>query len=60
MDPIEQAIEAIESRESGASFSYREVAKVFGVDRTTLSRRHQGKTRPRKDAQAAVYLLHER
>jgi transposase len=43
MDPIEAAIDSIESREPGASFSYRAVAKRFGVDRTTLSRRHQGR-----------------
>jgi hypothetical protein len=42
MDPIQAAIEAIESREDGASFTYRKVAAEFGVDRTTLSRRHQG------------------
>ena len=45
MSPIDEAIEAIELRKEGASFSYREVAKKFGVDRTTLSRRHKGKTR---------------
>jgi transposase-like protein len=44
MDPIQEAIEAIELCEEDASFSYREVAKRFGVDRSTLSRRHQGKT----------------
>jgi transposase len=44
MDPIQESIEAIEFREKSASFSYREVAKIFGVDRSTLSRRHQGKT----------------
>jgi hypothetical protein len=47
MDPIQAAIEAIELREEGASFSYRTVAKIFGVDRTTLSRRHQGSQQSR-------------
>jgi hypothetical protein len=42
MDPIQKAIEEIESREEGASFSYRQVAKKYGVDRRTLARRHQG------------------
>jgi transposase-like protein len=42
MDAINAAINAIESREPGASFSYRAVAQQFGVDRTTLSRRHRG------------------
>ena len=52
MDPIQEATEYIESRESGDKFSYRQVAKIFGVDRTTLSRRHRGAQRPR-DTQAA-------
>jgi hypothetical protein len=42
MDPIQEAIEYIESREAGDSFSYRQVLKIFGVNRTTLSRRHKG------------------
>jgi hypothetical protein len=33
MDPIQEAIECIESREAGDDFSYRQVAKKFGVDR---------------------------
>jgi transposase len=43
MDPIQEAIEYLESHEARDDFSYREVAKKFSVDRTTLSRRHQGK-----------------
>jgi transcriptional regulator with XRE-family HTH domain len=43
MDPIQEAIEYLELREAGDEFSYREVAKKLGVNRTTLSRRHQGK-----------------
>ncbi|RYN60260.1 hypothetical protein AA0118_g6522 [Alternaria tenuissima] len=41
MDLIQEAIEYIESREDGDGFSYRQVSKIFGVDRTTLSRRHK-------------------
>jgi hypothetical protein len=52
MDAINAAIEAIELRKPGASFSYRAVAKQFGVDRTTLSRRHRG-------AQQTVAAKHE-
>ncbi|RYN73047.1 hypothetical protein AA0120_g12656 [Alternaria tenuissima] len=44
MDPISEAIEYLESHEAGEQSSYRQVAKKFGVDRTTLSRRHQGVT----------------
>jgi transposase len=47
MDPIQEAIKYIESREARDNFSYRKVAKIFGVDRTTLSRRHQGTQQPR-------------
>jgi hypothetical protein len=42
MTPIQEAIAYIGSRESGDKFSDRQVAKIFGVDRTTLSRRHEG------------------
>jgi transposase-like protein len=45
MNPIQKAIEDVESHEDGADVSYREVARKFGVDRTTLSRRHRGKQR---------------
>jgi AraC-like DNA-binding protein len=44
MDLIQEAIEDIKSREDGASFSYREVAKRFGVSRSTLARRHKDQT----------------
>jgi DNA-binding transcriptional regulator YhcF (GntR family) len=57
MDPIDAAIEAIESREPGASFSYRQVAKQFNINRTTLSRRHQGLARSRERAAANKQLL---
>jgi predicted HicB family RNase H-like nuclease len=42
MNPIQGAIEEIESHDAGASSSYRQVAKKINVDRTTLSRHHQG------------------
>ncbi|KAF1359820.1 hypothetical protein EJ07DRAFT_45190, partial [Lizonia empirigonia] len=45
MDPIQEAIEYLESRERRDKFPYREVAKICNVNRTTLSRRHQGKQR---------------
>ncbi|PVH92972.1 hypothetical protein DM02DRAFT_634934 [Periconia macrospinosa] len=41
MDPIEAAIEAIESRESGEDLTYMEYAMEFGVDQSTLSRRQR-------------------
>lgn len=57
MDPIQAAIEAIESREAGECFSYRQVATKFGVNRTTLSRRHQGWQRARDEEARERSLL---
>jgi transcriptional regulator with XRE-family HTH domain len=57
MSPIQEAIEYIELREAGDKFSYRQVAKEFGVDRTTLSRRHQGKTRSYEEMAERQQLL---
>jgi hypothetical protein len=42
MDPIEAAIEALESRELGDKTSYNKIAAIYGVARTTLIWRHQG------------------
>jgi hypothetical protein len=42
MDPIQEAIEYIESREAGDKFSYCQVAQIFGVALTALSRKHRG------------------
>jgi transposase-like protein len=42
IDPIQEAISDIKSRASGEAFSYRKVAQKWGVNRTTLARRHQG------------------
>ncbi|KAF2727567.1 hypothetical protein EJ04DRAFT_134164, partial [Polyplosphaeria fusca] len=62
MGAIEDAIAAIESREPGDSFSYRAIANQFGVNRTTLSRRHQGRQAPMEakiEAQHKVNLQQE-
>jgi hypothetical protein len=40
MDAIEAAIAAYESRELGEETSSRRIAAKYGVDRSTLSRRH--------------------
>jgi AraC-like DNA-binding protein len=47
MDPIDEALAAIELLPSGEKFTYSEYARHFGVSRTTLSRRH-------RDCQASV------
>jgi transposase len=57
MDPIQEAIEVIESHELGDEISYREVAKRVGVDRSTLSRRHQRKTRSNAEESRQRQLL---
>ena len=41
MGSIEAAIAAIEALEPGQSFSYASIAESYGVERVTLSRRHQ-------------------
>lgn len=56
MDPTQEAIEYLELCEAGDKFPYREVAKMLGVDRTTLSRRHRGVQRSHR-AQAQHQLV---
>lgn len=48
MDPIQAAIDDIKSLGPGEDFSYTKIAARYGVDRSTLARRHQGITRPRQ------------
>ena len=47
MDPIQAAINEIESQEPGEDLSYTKIADKYGVERTTLSRRHRGVTTSR-------------
>jgi hypothetical protein len=49
MTPIDAAIEAIESLKPGNLINYTKIAKEFGVNRITLSRRHKGIQRSRED-----------
>ena len=60
MDPIQEAIEEIESREPGASFTYRQVAKKYSINERTLARRHQGKTQPRAFAHLSIHPQREK
>jgi hypothetical protein len=48
MDPIQAAIAAFESRELGEQTSYTKIAAKYNVDRSTLSRRHQGLQAPQQ------------
>jgi hypothetical protein len=59
MDPIQEAIEDIESHDQDEHFTYTQVAKKYGVDRRTLARRHQGLTQPRHLAQVSLHPEHE-
>ena len=49
MANIEAALDALKSSKLGESPNYTLVAKQYGVDRTTLSRRHRRVTRSRTD-----------
>jgi DNA-binding GntR family transcriptional regulator len=42
MDPISNTIADLDFREPGTKLSYRDAAKIWGVSRETLRRRHQG------------------
>ena len=44
MDPINEAIEEINSLGPGETFTYTAIAKKYGVVRSTLTRRHKGET----------------
>jgi transposase-like protein len=41
MEPIEAALAAIESLEPGEKPNYTQIARDYGVVRSTLTRRHQ-------------------
>ncbi|EUC40877.1 hypothetical protein COCMIDRAFT_77455, partial [Bipolaris oryzae ATCC 44560] len=43
MSNIEAALAAIDALGPGESFTYTEIAKRYGVVRSTLTRRHQGR-----------------
>jgi hypothetical protein len=57
MAPIDDALAAIESLEPGEHFTYREIGRCFNVPHTTLSRRHQGRQRPRAAKNSAQLAL---
>jgi hypothetical protein len=57
MDPIQEAIGYFESHKGEEQLSYRQVAKILGVDRTTLSRRHNCRTRSNAEEARQRQLL---
>jgi hypothetical protein len=58
MSAIEAALAAIESLKPGDTFTYSQVAREFGVDRTTLSRRHRGRTSSKRVSAEMHQHLH--
>ena len=57
MDPIQETIGYFESHKGEEQLSYRQVAKILGVDRTTLSRRHNCRTRSNAEEARQRQLL---
>ena len=49
MDNLEAALDALKSLKLGESPNYTTIAKQYGVNRTTLSRRHRGVTGSRAE-----------
>lgn len=56
---MDAAIEAIESLKPGDSINYTKIAKEFGVNRITLSRRHKGIQRSRRDQYEEQRILND-
>jgi hypothetical protein len=58
MDPIEAALAAIESLEPGEKLVYAQIAKKYGVEPTTLARRHKGASTSRNTKAQNQQALH--
>jgi hypothetical protein len=54
---MDEAIEALERGGEGEEIGYVAIAKKFGVDESTLRRRHQGKCNTRVEAAQERYNL---
>jgi hypothetical protein len=57
MAPIDDALAAIEARELGEDIVYQKYADKYGVNRSTLSRRHRRVTRSNEDYAASRQAL---
>jgi hypothetical protein len=44
MEPIDAALAAVDALEPGEKLVYAQIVKKYGVEPTTLRRRHQGLT----------------
>ena len=58
MSSIEAALAAIKALETGEEICYTKIAQKYGVDRSTLSRRHRGQTTSRTASAAERQNLH--
>ena len=58
MSNMEAALAAINNLEPGEPFTYTEIAKRFGVNRSTLSQRHRGRRASRAEGYQKLQLLH--
>ena len=59
MDPIQEAIAEIKSREPGDKFSYQQIAKKYSVNRVTLAQRHKGETEAYSIRKRSLHPQHE-
>jgi hypothetical protein len=59
MEPIDQAIAYLKSLEIGEKVNITQVAKTYGVDRSTLSRRYRGLNQSRESRQESQRLLNK-
>jgi hypothetical protein len=57
MAPIDDALADLESLPSGQDFSYTDIAAKWGVQRSTLSRRHRHATGTRTEGYAKQQVL---
>ena len=42
MEPIDQALAALEALKPGENLNYTIIAKIYGVNRSILSKKHRG------------------
>jgi transposase-like protein len=60
MAPIDLALEYLQSLDPEEKINYSQIAKKFGVDRSTLSRRHRQVNGSKEDQYYAQALLNKR
>ena len=58
MSSVEATFTAIEFLEPGEKMNYTQIAKIYGVERSTLNRRHRGRTTSREASSQMQLSLH--